>query len=151
MEALQSLTGDRYRQDVISGHIGNYLIEGNSPAIFAIRLFLTRSSALEYSKASKALGNASDEYPSSQYQRRATPNWDVLCDVFGDLPMVSFRHPDHPQFIQPFAGILCSKRRSQPVQILYHVDSYSPAIFLDITMDIGKCPPKYRVISPTFE
>jgi len=69
MEALQSLTGDRYRQDVISGHIGNYLIE-------------------EYSKASKALGNASDEYPSSQYQRRATPNWDVLCDVFGDLPMV---------------------------------------------------------------
>jgi hypothetical protein len=54
---------------------------------------LTRSSsASEYSKASKALGNASDEYPDSQYRRHATPNRDVLCDVFGDLPMASFRH-----------------------------------------------------------
>ncbi|KAF8894755.1 P-loop containing nucleoside triphosphate hydrolase protein [Infundibulicybe gibba] len=69
MRALASLADPTYKQDVISGDLGEYVVK-------------------EYKKASVDMGDASDEWPALQYQHRPSPTFDIISGLLGDLPMV---------------------------------------------------------------
>ena len=45
--------------------------------------------SVEYTKARNALGEISDEWAGIQYSLRATPVWEILTGIVGDLPLVS--------------------------------------------------------------
>jgi len=88
MRALYELSTEKYRRDVISGNVADYITEG------VYRNTVNYSSAdltvsLEYTNARNSLGEVSDESVWFQYSLRTTPSWDILSGVIGDLPMVS--------------------------------------------------------------
>ncbi|KAG6911415.1 hypothetical protein DXG01_016512 [Tephrocybe rancida] len=69
MEALSSLTSDTYRQDYISGNLGDHILG-------------------EYEKARQGLGDTCTDNYWEIAERKKSPLFDVTCSLAGDLPMV---------------------------------------------------------------
>jgi hypothetical protein len=87
MRALHELSTEDYRHDVISGNVGDYIAPGMYCEIELATVNLT--TPVEYSKARKFLGEVSDVWAGIQYSQRATPWWDILYGMMGDLPVAS--------------------------------------------------------------
>ncbi|KAJ6556425.1 P-loop containing nucleoside triphosphate hydrolase protein [Mycena capillaripes] len=68
IRALNWLGSGQYREDVISGNLGDWI-------------------SAEYNKAKNALGTTTDLDPRTQYLSRNTPATEVLMQLGGDLPM----------------------------------------------------------------
>uniref|UniRef100_A0A0W0F349 ABC transporter domain-containing protein n=1 Tax=Moniliophthora roreri TaxID=221103 RepID=A0A0W0F349_MONRR len=72
MRALQGLLDKKYRHDIISGNIVQYIIN-------------------EFRKARACLGNTSVDYPEDQYHHLKTSfAIETLTDVSGDLPLIYY-------------------------------------------------------------
>ncbi|KAF8077616.1 P-loop containing nucleoside triphosphate hydrolase protein [Lyophyllum atratum] len=69
MDSLVALTGDQYRQDFITGNLGGYIIE-------------------EYKKARDRLGDTCTDEFYEQWERKASPIFDVMGSMAGDFPMI---------------------------------------------------------------
>ncbi|KAF9458572.1 P-loop containing nucleoside triphosphate hydrolase protein [Collybia nuda] len=69
VKALESLSGNRFKQDYINGNLGDYILS-------------------EYEKVSEDLRDTCTDHPWLQMERRSSPSFDVLSEVLGDLPMV---------------------------------------------------------------
>ncbi|KXN87503.1 Multidrug resistance protein 3 [Leucoagaricus sp. SymC.cos] len=67
MEALTTLTKKEYRQDVIGGDLQDFILS-------------------EYQKASKSMGDISDDYPWILYQEFRSPWPNMVLNMLGDLP-----------------------------------------------------------------
>jgi hypothetical protein len=89
MRALHDLSTERYRHDVISGNLADYITKGG---YYGEVKFVTSNlmTFVEYNKARNYLGAVSDEWAGNLYGMRATPSWDIFSGIVGDLPMVSF-------------------------------------------------------------
>jgi len=88
MRALSELSTEKYRRDVISGNVADYIKEG----LYRNTVYYSSAGLIvpiEYTKARSSLGEVSDESFGTQYSLRTTPSWDILSGVVGDLPMVS--------------------------------------------------------------
>ncbi|KAJ7147109.1 P-loop containing nucleoside triphosphate hydrolase protein [Mycena crocata] len=71
MRALKQLGEDRYRQDVISGNISDYVLR-------------------EYENARKRLGDTALEWPGFQYENKQTVCSAVMFELVGDLTMLYY-------------------------------------------------------------
>ncbi|KAK7051003.1 hypothetical protein VNI00_005115 [Paramarasmius palmivorus] len=72
MRALQGLADKKYRHDVISSNIVQYIIN-------------------EFRKARAGLGNVSIDYPENQYRYlKNSFTFETLADVAGDLPLIYY-------------------------------------------------------------
>ncbi|TFK33870.1 P-loop containing nucleoside triphosphate hydrolase protein, partial [Crucibulum laeve] len=69
MRGLRKLTEDEYKQDVLTGNLGEHIVS-------------------EYIKAYQKVGDLSDEHPLYQYSIRSSPSRDIVVQVLGDLPMI---------------------------------------------------------------
>ncbi|KAG6826168.1 hypothetical protein H0H92_000907 [Tricholoma furcatifolium] len=69
MEALSELTADRYREDYITGNLGQHILE-------------------EYEKARQRVGNTCTDEWWEQIGRSKSPFLDVISSMADDLPMV---------------------------------------------------------------
>ena len=88
MRALQKLSSETYRNDVVSGNVADYIMEGVFwTGINLVTAGLTQF--VEYTKARESLGELSDERADSQYSSATTPVWKILSGMVGDLPVVS--------------------------------------------------------------
>ncbi|TFK24505.1 P-loop containing nucleoside triphosphate hydrolase protein [Coprinopsis marcescibilis] len=69
MAALKSLSGSEYREDVLNGNLGNWIIN-------------------EYDKSRQKLGDVDDTYPFFMYERRNNPFHDMFSRILEDLPIM---------------------------------------------------------------
>ncbi|KAJ7486023.1 P-loop containing nucleoside triphosphate hydrolase protein [Mycena galericulata] len=70
LHSLKQLGENKYRQDIISGNIGNYILQ-------------------EYGKAREGLGDTDMGHPTEQYYRQSL-QFTVLLGVVGDLTMLYY-------------------------------------------------------------
>ena len=85
---LEAFSNGNYRQDIISGNLGEWIVNGAHAFAVTATLIILIHSYQEYQKASKELGEFTDEHPFFSYSRRATPAFDMMTRVLGDFPMV---------------------------------------------------------------
>ncbi|KAF9035444.1 P-loop containing nucleoside triphosphate hydrolase protein [Panaeolus papilionaceus] len=69
MKSLTDFVGGTYRQDIISGNLGEWIMS-------------------EFKKAYDKLANVTVEHPYMLYDRTETPFRDMMLKALGDLPMV---------------------------------------------------------------
>lgn len=87
MKGLRELSNPRYKQDIITGDIVQYILHGNS--------FSLASSALiyvcpEFRKAVGLLGDTDISSPGEQYQRLGGAPSHVLTRLASELPLVRY-------------------------------------------------------------
>ena len=85
-DALQALASDRYRQDIISNDLGEWIINGWYFIYF--KRCLCKPSFSEYGTACGRLGEVTDEHPYILFSRRNSPFFDVISKLLGELPIV---------------------------------------------------------------
>ncbi|KAJ7175996.1 P-loop containing nucleoside triphosphate hydrolase protein [Mycena filopes] len=71
MRAIKELGDPKYRQDIISGNISNYVLE-------------------EYDKAREALGDTEGGYPTALYESKQSLGSKVVIELIGDLTMLYY-------------------------------------------------------------
>lgn len=87
LSALKTFANGTYRQDIISGNLGEWIVKGTHTFVVTTSS-INSDSFLEYQKANRELGDFTDEHPFLSYGRRATPTFEMFTRILGDLPMV---------------------------------------------------------------
>ncbi|EEB97912.1 hypothetical protein MPER_02672 [Moniliophthora perniciosa FA553] len=71
MHALKGLVDSKYRRDIVSGNIANYIVNG-------------------YREARKALGDTPIERPEAQYRLKGSTAPYIIAQISGDLPVIYY-------------------------------------------------------------
>jgi len=90
MNALKALSTGKFRSDIISGNLRDWIIGGKPNRFILSRLFFDDCHySLEYKKTQEKLGDSWEDHPYYSYSRRESSAFDIVTTLVGDLPMVS--------------------------------------------------------------
>lgn len=86
MDALVILAGTKFRQEVISNNLQQFIIDGMW--IVFVRLRILTPWALDYQTALERLGDTPNEDAWTSFFMHDTPTVDILTTLVNNLPIV---------------------------------------------------------------